>query len=107
MLGLRNRNLWGSSLVCLVSLFLILSPAGAQDLRTLIVGGGPEAQHNQVAIESNVRYVLKSLPASTFRTVLFADGDPKAATVLYEAKTRELSEAERILGLILNGRGGT
>src|SRR5258708_26856140 len=104
MSGLRSRIYWSKPLFGTASLFFILSSAGAQDLRTLIVGGGPEAQHNQVAIESNVRYVLKSLPASTFRTVLFADGDPKAATVLYEARTRELSEAERILGLILNGR---
>jgi hypothetical protein len=79
----------------------------SQDLRTLIVGGGPEAQHNQVAIESNVRYVLKLLPGTGFRTVLFADGDPKSATVLYEQKRKELTEAERILALILGGRDGT
>ena len=36
--------------------------------RALLVGGGPTADHNQVAIESNVRYLLKLLPNDAERT---------------------------------------
>jgi hypothetical protein len=52
--------------------------------RVLIVGGGPDLSHNQVAIESNVRYVLRMLPKDQAVRVLFADGDPTSKTVLYE-----------------------
>jgi hypothetical protein len=51
-------------------------------LRVLIVGGGPRPDHNQVAIESNVRYVDRLLPAGTPKRILFADGDPKTQNVL-------------------------
>src|SRR5262245_54512688 len=52
----------------------------AEPLRVLIVGGGPDLLNNQVAIESNVRYVGKLLPRNCTRTTLFADGDPNHAT---------------------------
>lgn len=55
-------------------------------LRALIVGGGPDLQHNQVAIESNVRYVDRLLPADANRRILFADGNPDSKTVLYTDK---------------------
>lgn len=51
--------------------------------RTLVVGGGPSRKYNQAAIESNVRYVARSLPKGAPLRVLFADGDPNAATVRY------------------------
>jgi len=53
-------------------------------LRVLVVGGGPNKKYNQVGIESNVRYMERLLPAETPRRILFADGNPDAATVLYE-----------------------
>ena len=53
-------------------------------LHALIVGGGPDNMHNQVAIESNVRYVDKLLPHSTPRHILFADGDPSNQDVQYQ-----------------------
>ncbi len=53
-------------------------------IRTLIVGGGPDLEHNQAAIESNVRYVQRLLPASSPVRVLFADGNPDSKTVLCE-----------------------
>lgn len=55
----------------------------APPLRTLIVGGGPDRRNNQVAIESNVRYVYRLLPGNSATRVLFTDGDPKSRNVLY------------------------
>ena len=54
--------------------------------RALIVGGGPSRKYNQAAIESNVRYVAKALPAGTPYRVLFADGDASTASVVYSPK---------------------
>jgi hypothetical protein len=73
-------------------------------LRVLIVGGGPDMTNNQVAIESNVRYLGKLLPPDTIRTTLFADGDMNHATVLYEDDPATLSAGERLLNLILYGQ---
>ncbi len=80
--------------------------AGVVLPRVVIVGGGPDLENNQVAIESNVRYVNKLLPAATSRTVLFADGDPNHASVLYEDDTRDLSVGERLLLLLMRGNTG-
>ena len=54
--------------------------------RTLIVGGGPSRKYNQAAIESNVRYVARSLPKGAPLRVLFADGNAASATVRYTPK---------------------
>ncbi len=94
-------------LIACLPLMAAVQPESAATIRTLIVGGGPEAKHNQVAIESNVRYVLKLLPPASPKTVLFADGDTNASTVLYEQKTKDLPEGERICALILEGRAAT
>jgi hypothetical protein len=75
-----------------------------QPLRVLIVGGGPDLANNQVAIESNVRYVCKLLPRGSERTTLFADGDTNHATVLYEEDSRTLPVGERLLRLLMEGR---
>jgi hypothetical protein len=53
-------------------------------LKVLIVGGGPDRKNNQVAIESNVRYVNKLLPFGSSSRVLFANGDPNSKNVLCE-----------------------
>ena len=82
----------------------VLSPASRADgLEALIIGGGPTPQDNQVAIESNVRYLLRLLPSGAPRTVLFADGDPQSKTVLFEKKSKELAAAEKVLALLLQG----
>ncbi len=52
-------------------------------LHVLIAGSGPDLAHNQVAIESNVRYVARLLPKGTATRVLFADGRPQTKDVLY------------------------
>ena len=51
--------------------------------RVLIVGGGPDRRNNQIAIESNVRYVAASLPKGATLRILFADGDATNPTVRY------------------------
>ena len=52
-------------------------------LQVLVIGGGPNPQYNQVAIESNVRYMGKIVkPDSPFR-VLFADGNLASKSVQY------------------------
>jgi hypothetical protein len=78
-------------------------PKAAETLRVLIVGGGPDLTNNQVAIESNVRYVHKLLPSDTVRTTLFADGDINHATVLFDDDPKAVPAGERILNLILRG----
>ena len=50
--------------------------------RALLVGGGPDMEHNQVAIESNVRYLTRLLPVATPWRVLFTDGNPDSKNVL-------------------------
>jgi len=67
------------------------SPSLPQLGQVLIVGGGPSKAQNQVAIESNVRYVGRILPASTNYQVLFSDGDLQSETVQFRADDRTLS----------------
>lgn len=50
-------------------------------MQTLVVGGGPDKPHNQVAIEANVRYFAKILPLNTPMRVIFADGNPESVNV--------------------------
>src|SRR5579871_6354986 len=66
-----------------VILFAAGAFAPAPALHALIVGGGPDKDHNQVAIESNVRYVDRLLPKSAPRHVLFASGDPSEKNVQF------------------------
>src|SRR4051794_27227107 len=73
--------------------------AASTTLRTLIVGGGPDLSHNQVAIERNVFYVSKLLPPSSPRFTLFADGDATTETVLFEEQAKVLPPGERIFNL--------
>jgi hypothetical protein len=73
------------------------APAVSTTLSELTVGGGPSPKFNQVAIESNVRYVDGLLPPLATRRVLFADGRPDSKNVLYQepgAGGTELSPAE-------------
>lgn len=70
-------------------------------LDVLIVGGGPSPEYNQVAIESNVRYLQRILPRSAPRTVLFADGDPSHATVEYDSGAAPTAGAQ-VLDLLLD-----
>ncbi len=67
---------------------------GSRPLRALVVGGGPTRMSNQVAIESNVRYVGRLLPEAAQYRVLFADGNPKSANVQYRADNRTLAYRE-------------
>jgi hypothetical protein len=53
------------------------------------MGSGPNRKNNQVAIESNVRYVDHILPPGSSERVLFANGDPSAKDVLCENERKE------------------
>jgi hypothetical protein len=75
-------------------------------LRVLILGGGPSLQYNQVAIESNVRYVHKLLPRGTVQTTLFADGDASHASVLFDEDSSKQSNGAFLLDLFLDGTEG-
>src|SRR4051812_10778056 len=77
-------------------------PAAARNLtlRAVLVGGGPDPQHNQVAIERNVYYVSHLLPSEAPRFVLFTNGDPESRTVLYEEPAAERSRGERAFRLL-------
>lgn len=104
-MGPSSRTRWLQNGFALLALCWISSgDSAAQGLRTLIVGGGPTPGDNQVAIENNVRYVLQLLPSGSPHTVLFADGDRKSKSVVYLQRGTELSQAERTLALVLNGR---
>lgn len=99
----KLRELWPICCLCLLPLAtqaadpkVILTP------RVLIVGGGPDLQNNQVAIESNVRYVNRLLPAESVRTTLFADGDPQHATVLFDDDPAKRTPGERVLDIALH-----
>ena len=76
------------------------APMGALPLRTLIIGGGPDLEYNQYAIESNARYVEKLTAQSRWRRVHFADGKAASRTISVIPDTPEL-RAERALSWIL------
>ena len=72
----------------------------------LTVGGGPNKKYNQVAIESNVRYVDSLLPQSAPRRVLFADGSPTTPDVLYHdaPATAKITDAEAAFETLFENR---
>lgn len=80
------------------------APNAPAPLRAVIVSGGPDLNNNQVAIESNVRYLNRLLPSDTVRTILFADGNPNHSSVLYDDDFSKLPVGERVLRLLLKGR---
>lgn len=107
----RGRPGW-SALAALAGALAVATPiathafdaAGrALSPRVLIVGGGPDVRNNHVSIESNVRYLSKLLPRSAQHITLFADGDLKNATVLYDDEMPELPVAQRVFNLVMFG----
>ena len=75
-------------------------------LRVLTFGGGPHPEMNQVAIESNVRYVSSLLPPSVQHTVLFTDGGKDKPLVQFEVPPSKMTPGERIVrGLFGDGPG--
>jgi len=107
--GIR-RAPWMTPAIALGTLLLCVSATHAIDPirravspRVLIVGGGPDLQNNQVAIESNVRYVGRLLPQDTPRITLFADGNANNSTVLYDDSTANLPPGEHVFNLLMHG----
>ena len=68
----------------------------------LIVGGGPDAEDNQVAIESNVGYVLSLYSRAAHARVLFADGRKSSRTVLCERPYTPATPADAAMDLLLD-----
>ncbi len=73
--------------------------ASASPLHVLITGGGPDQQNNQVAIESNVRYVTRLLPTGAVRRTLFTDGHTDSRNVRYEDRSGQHYRATQIPAL--------
>lgn len=76
-----------------------LAPApepAAGPWRALVLGGGPRAAMNQVAVEGNVRYFDKLLPPAVDRHVLFADGSRGTPSVQYLEGHRMRYRAPRL-----------
>ncbi|MBC7528713.1 MAG: hypothetical protein H7308_14350 [Chthonomonadaceae bacterium] len=73
-------------------------------LRVVLVGSGPDLDYNQVAIESNVRYLNRLLPSDSSRTILFADGNVQSKTVLYEDDPRQLPVGEYLFEIAVKSR---
>lgn len=93
---------------CFAMLTLAVSTAIAQQptltnapLDVLMVGGGPTPEYNQIAIESNVRYLNHILPANSQITTFFADGNLKHATVKEETPDLKNSTSSPLMNLIL------
>lgn len=103
---LLSRRLTLAGMALLVALPLVghAKKGDTSRLRAVIVGGGPNLENNQVAIESNVRYVNRLLPSNIVRTTLFADGNLNNPTVLTDVDLRKVSTPERILRLTLQDR---
>ncbi len=74
-------------MVSLSFLAVALAQASAPPLECVVFGGGPARSSNQIAIESNVRYVRDLVPQGTRQRTLFADGNPASKTVQFESKT--------------------
>jgi len=89
---------------------LLLSAAAAAPVEApvsptpavLIVAGGPLKRLNQVAIESNARYVMGLFPTNAITDVLFADGKKDSEDVLYEAPAAKLEPGEAALNLLMS-----
>jgi hypothetical protein len=81
-------------LAALISLSGFASASGItkqkSSLRVLMVGGGPDQKHNQVAIESNIRYVYRLLPAGAPVRVLFTDGNLQSENVQCQGDDKKI-----------------
>ena len=81
-----------------------IAPQRVLEPRVLMVGGGPDFDNNQVAIESNVRYLNRLLPPETPRTLLFADGKTGSETVLFD-QPQNLSRGEYLYRVVWEDDG--
>ena len=73
-------------------------------LQAILVGGGPDTDNNQAAIEGNIRYLNRLLPPQTPRTTLFADGNSKSETVLFDVESDASDRANRLWKMLFEGK---
>ncbi len=109
-LSQRRMHFYAAAALFVLPAALALPNARAdvtrETLRTLIVGGGPNVNKNQVAIESNVRYVTRLLPNDHVTETLFADGDVNNPTVLYTPASAADNSPANVVFRELLGRQG-
>ncbi len=79
------------------------TPSVYPAVTALLVGGGPQPNYNQVAIESNLRYLNHLLPLNDVRQVLFANGSTAKPIVLYDTGVKGIGKGEQYLNLIWSG----
>jgi len=75
---------FGRYSVAALGVFFLLGaarPAQNGSTRVLIVGGGPNPEYNQVAIENNVRWVDTLVPRKISRSILYCDGKAQGPVV--------------------------
>ena len=78
-----------------------VSPApSTSPLQVLLVGGGPEPNLNQAAIESNIRYLSHLMPSNANVTTLFANGSLTTPTVLARAAVTQNDAANMLYSTI-------
>ena len=75
-----NLTMTLGTALCIIAWAPVVT-GGHAPFRTLIVGGGPDQEHNQVAIESNVRYMSRIIPPGSPTRVLFTDGNPDSKNI--------------------------
>ncbi len=87
--------------LALSTAFAKQAPSTSSPLDVLMVGGGPTPEYNQIAIESNVRYLNHILPPNSQITTFFADGNLNHATVKEETQDLKKSTPSPLLNLIV------
>ena len=75
-----NMSLTLGAAICVIAWVPVIESSRGP-FRTLIVGGGPDLEHNQVAIESNVRYLQRIIPTTSPTRVLFTDGNSDSKNI--------------------------
>ena len=94
----------GSCLGALLGATQTQSAPKAAPLQAILVGGGPDTDNNQAAIEGNIRYLNRLLPPRTPRTVLFADGSLQNETVLFDVESDSADKAQRLWKIFFDAK---
>jgi hypothetical protein len=94
-----NLTLSVGAALCVIAWAPVVT-SGKGPFRTLIVGGGPDLEHNQVAIESNVRYLQRIMPNDSPTRVLFTDGNPDSKNIQCEGDDKKIFYKKPEIGKI-------
>ena len=92
-----NRLRFVAGALVLVGALGAARPIVEPPTRVLIVGGGPNPEYNQVAIENNVRWVDTLVPGKLSRTVLYCDGKGEGPLVQVSEEQDNAADALSLL----------